>query len=60
MLRKLEKNKIRKKQDHNKVSSRATYSPFPEDVAEWCSEYFLRNANNIFDPFAGWGKDIKL
>ena len=28
------KNKIRKKQDHNKVSSRATYSPFPDDVAD--------------------------
>ena len=53
------KNKIRKKQDHNKVSSRATYSPFPEDVAEWCSEYFLRDANNIFDPFAGWGQRHK-
>ena len=53
------KNKIRKKQDHNKVSSRATYSPFPEDVAEWCSEYFLRDANNIFDPYAGWGQRHK-
>ena len=53
------KNKIRKKQDHNKVSSRATYSPFPEDVAEWCAEYFLRNSQTVFDPFAGWGQRHK-
>jgi DNA modification methylase len=53
------KNKIRKKQDHNKVSSRATYSPFPEDVAEWCAEYFLRDSQTVFDPFAGWGQRHK-
>jgi|ETNmetMinimDraft_11_1059920.scaffolds.fasta_scaffold48878_1 DNA modification methylase len=53
------KNEIRKKQDHNKVSSRATYSPFPEDVAEWCAEYFLRDSQTVFDPFAGWGQRHK-
>ena len=37
-------------------SSRSTYSPFPPDVAEWCAQYFLRDKQNIFDPFAGWGE----
>ena len=40
-------------------SSRASYSPFPPDVAEWCAMYFLRDKNNIFDPFAGWGERHK-
>ena len=47
---------IRGKQHHEKKSSRSTYSPFPGDVAEWCAEYFLKQKNNIFDPFAGWGE----
>tara|TARA_B100001142_G_scaffold119904_1_gene121898 strand:+ start:452 stop:1213 length:762 start_codon:yes stop_codon:yes gene_type:complete len=40
-------------------SSRASYSPFPPDVAEWCAMYFLREKSNIFDPFAGWGERHK-
>jgi len=40
-------------------SSRATYSPFPPDVAEWCAMYFLRDNSEIFDPFAGWGERHK-
>ena len=40
-------------------SSRSTYSPFPPDVAEWCAQYFLRDKQNIFDPFAGWGERHK-
>ena len=55
-VEKLGKNTIRKKQDHNKKSSRSSYSPFPRDVAEWCTKYFLRNSYTIFDPFAGWGE----
>lgn len=47
---------IRGKQHHDKKSSRCTFSPFPNDVAEWCAEYHLRNQKNIFDPFAGWGE----
>ena len=47
---------IRGKQHHEKKSSRATYSPFPKDVAEWCAEYHLRDASIIFDPYAGWGE----
>lgn len=47
---------IRGKQHHDKKSSRSTYSPFPQDIAEWCAEYFLKNKHNIFDPFAGWGE----
>ena len=50
------KKGIRGKQHHEKKSSRSTYSPFPGDVAEWCAEYFLKQKNNIFDPFAGWGE----
>ena len=58
-VQKLGKDTIRKKQDHNKSSSRSSFSPFPRDVAEWCSNYFLRNANFVFDPFAGWGERHK-
>ena len=47
---------IRGKQHHEKKSSRSTYSPFPSDVAEWCANYHLRDCNDIFDPFAGWGE----
>lgn len=36
-------------------SSRSEYSPFPVEVSDICFEYFLRNQENIFDPFAGWG-----
>lgn len=50
------KKGIRGKQHHEKKSSRATYSPFPLDVAEWCAEYHLRDASIVFDPFAGWGE----
>ena len=47
---------IRGKQHHAKISSRATFSPFPSDVAEWCAEYHLRDASIVFDPYAGWGE----
>lgn len=47
---------IRGKQDHNKSSSRSSFSPFSPQIAEWCCDYFLRNANTVFDPFAGWGE----
>ena len=50
------KKGIRGKQHHDKKSSRATYSPFPQDIAEWCAEYHLRDNQIIFDPFAGWGE----
>ena len=46
------KSTIRKNQNHNKTSSRSSYSPFPKDVAEWCAKYFLRDATFVFDPFA--------
>jgi DNA modification methylase len=54
------KTTIRGKQDHNKQSNRSTYSPFPIDVAELCSEYFLRDSKTVFDPFAGWGERHKV
>jgi len=56
---KLGKKTIRKKQNHYKNSSRNSYSPFPLDIAEWCSKYFLRDASVVFDPFAGWGERNK-
>jgi len=59
-VKKMGKKGIRGKRNWSKKkaipSSRATYSPFPPDVAEWCAMYFLRDKNNIFDPFAGWGE----
>ena len=58
-VEKLGKSKIRKNQDHNNKSSRSSFSPFPPDVAEWCAEYFLRDASFVFDPFAGWGERNK-
>lgn len=58
-VEKLGKSTIRKKQNHNKNSSRSSFSPFPRDVAEWCSNYFLRDATFVFDPFAGWGERNK-
>ena len=56
-VEKLDKSKIRN--NHWKASSRSSYSAFPMDVAEWCAEYFLRDANVVFDPFAGWGERNK-
>lgn len=47
---------IRGKQSHSKQSSRSSYSPFSPQIAEWCMEYFLRDATTLFDPFAGWGE----
>ena len=49
-------NAIRGKQHHARISSRATFSPFPRDIAEWCANYYLREATVVFDPFAGWGE----
>lgn len=46
----------RKSENHNTTSSRENYSPFPDEVAIMCVEYFLRDCKNIFDPFAGWGE----
>ena len=62
-VQKMGKKGIRGKRNWSKSktvpSSRSTYSPFPPDVAEWCAMYFLRDKNNIFDPFAGWGERHK-
>jgi DNA modification methylase len=46
----------RDKEDHNITSSRANYSPFPVEIATLCSEFYLRDSNTVFDPFAGWGE----
>ena len=41
---------------HDANSSRQEYSNFPYEVASLCFDLFLRDANSIFDPFAGWGE----
>lgn len=46
----------RPKQNHDAVSSRENYSPFPVEIATLCAELFLRSATVVFDPFAGWGE----
>lgn len=58
-IEKAGKDKIRGKQDHAKKSPRASYSPFPEEISDLCYEYFLRDKEVIFDPFAGWGERHK-
>lgn len=47
---------IRETQDHNKVSSRATYSPFPFEAAELCASLYFQDSKTVVDPFAGWGE----
>lgn len=46
----------RKNENHASTSSRDNYSPFPNEIATLCCEFFLRDATAIFDPFAGWGE----
>ncbi len=58
-VEKMGKKTIRGKQNHTKSSNRNSFSPFPIDVGEWCAEYFLRDSNVVFDPFAGWGERNK-
>jgi hypothetical protein len=48
--------KKRLAENHATTSSRASYSPFPEEVADLCYQYFLRDATRVVDPFAGWGE----
>jgi len=51
----IEPQKERGKEDHNKQSSRANFSPFPKEVTTLACEFFLKDCRLIFDPFAGWG-----
>ena len=46
-----------KKNQYHQVEHHIAH--FHQDVAEWCAMYFLRDKNNIFDPFAGWGERHK-
>ena len=41
---------------HGSTSSRANYSPFPEEVCDLIYEYYLRDHDKVVDPFAGWGE----
>lgn len=45
---------------HDTVSSRAEYSHFPTQVGDLCFQLFLREATQLFDPFAGWGERASL
>jgi DNA modification methylase len=47
---------VRDSENHDGVSSRANYSPFPTEITNLCYELYLRNSTSIFDPFAGWGE----
>jgi DNA modification methylase len=47
---------VREKGNHDRSSSREEYSPFPQEIASLCFEYFMRDASLVFDPFAGWGE----
>lgn len=47
---------VRESGGHNAKSSRHEYSPFPAEVASLCFEFFMRDASQVFDPFAGWGE----
>ena len=46
----------RQNENHGSTSSRANYSPFPNEIATLCYEFYLRDATFVFDPFAGWGE----
>ena len=50
------KKGIRTKKHHIKHSSRTEFSPYPMEIGEICSEFFCRDSDLIFDPFAGWGE----
>ena len=52
----IEAQKKRKAEDHSTTSSRANYSPFPNEISDLCYEFFLRDKSVIVDPFAGWGE----
>jgi DNA modification methylase len=41
---------------HDAKSSRAEYSHFPHEVGSLCMQLYLREASQLFDPFAGWGE----
>jgi len=51
-----QKSRVRAGSKHSMESSRATFSPYPEEVARLCYELYLRDCTHIIDPFAGWGE----
>jgi DNA modification methylase len=51
-----QEKRIIEKDHHAKKSSRSGFSPFPDEINTLCFEFFLKNCNKIFDPFAGWGE----
>jgi len=50
------KTGVRGETDHDSSSSRSGFSPFPHEIAELCSQLFLRDCKSTIDPFAGWGE----
>ena len=45
----------RQNENHGSTSSRANYSPFPNEISTLCYEFYLRDSSFVFDPFAGSG-----
>jgi hypothetical protein len=41
---------------HDTMSSRTEYSHFPAEVGSLCMQLYLRECDQLFDPFAGWGE----
>ena len=52
----IEAQKKRQGENHGNTSSRANYSPFPNEISDLCYEFYLRDSKKVFDPFAGWGE----
>jgi DNA modification methylase len=52
----IEAQKKRKNEDHDNVSSRKNFSPFPQEINTLCYEFYLRDSDFVFDPFSGWGE----
>jgi DNA modification methylase len=50
----------RREGGHDSMSSRAEYSHFPDEAGVLACELFLRGAQLVFDPFAGWGERAKV
>jgi|TARA_R110002110_G_scaffold110715_3_gene275892 DNA modification methylase len=53
------KKGIRKVKVSKNLSSRAEFSPFPQELGTLCAEFFCKNSTVIFDCFAGWGERHK-
>ena len=55
-VEKIGKAGIRGEQSQSTTGSRKSYSAFPVEIATMCAELFMRDAEVVCDPFAGWGE----